>query len=68
MARRPKTIPCEECGQEVWEGEKMYFYDGTLYCPECFRTVVDDMSLDDLAAEMGVDVVPIEPPAGEDDG
>ena len=68
MVRRPRTIPCEACGQEVWEGETMYLHEGTLYCPECFRTLVDDMDLNDLAGEMGVRVIPIGPQAGEDDG
>lgn len=59
MKKRSITQACEECGQRVYEGEVMYFYDGTMYCPECFRTVIDDMSLDDIAHEMGVYIHPV---------
>ena len=28
---------CEECGEEIYEGDDYYLIDGKAYCPDCIR-------------------------------
>ena len=48
---------CDSCKQEVYRGERMYRFEGDKLCPECFRDIVMDMPLDQLAAQMSVDII-----------
>lgn len=31
---------CEECGGEVWDGERLYHWGGKRVCRECFTSGV----------------------------
>ena len=36
---------CEECGQEIFEGEDFYDIDGFKYCENCIHEVIDQKFL-----------------------
>lgn len=38
-----------DCGCEVYEGEKIYEWDGKRLCPDCFRDLINDLPLEELA-------------------
>ncbi len=48
-------VICDCCGQEVWEGETLYEWDGEWICPDCFKDKVSEYSLDEIAKLIGSD-------------
>lgn len=58
----PRTTPPEpdeiilDCGHNIYEGESMFDWDGEWLCPDCFQDKVNELSLEEIAELMGVEV------------
>ena len=45
-----------DCGHSIYKGEKMYEWDGKWLCPDCFLEKVEEMTLDEIAELLNVEV------------
>ena len=56
-AEKPRPI-CPRCKGEM--GDKVYFVEGEFRCEDCFDDYVSDMSRDELAKAMDIEVLTLE--------
>lgn len=49
-----------DCGHEVYEGERVYYWEDQMICPDCMQDKIDAMELDELAALLGADSVTVQ--------
>jgi predicted amidophosphoribosyltransferase len=51
----PPAALCDECGAELYQGDRLYVIDGFAICPECFKEYAEKYFADCLktAAEGG---------------
>lgn len=56
--RKPDNVfNCQNCDQEVYPNEEIYFVDDVWVCPECFDDRMKDFSRDERADLMGINHV-----------
>lgn len=56
---------CHECGGEVYHGERLYRWEGSFICEDCFRAEIISMldsHPEQLASELNLEVNSIEGP------
>lgn len=45
------------CMHEIYAGENAYVWDGELLCPDCFKEKIEELTLEELAFILDVEIV-----------
>lgn len=45
-----------DCGHNVYEGENLYEVEGKWICPDCFKDMVNELTLPEWAELMNIEV------------
>jgi hypothetical protein len=46
------TFVIADCGDEVYEGENIYEWNGKTLCPDCFKSAINELSAEELAVRL----------------
>lgn len=55
-----KTLICSECKATLRPWERMVSWENTWLCPDCFKSYISDLTLDELAELVGSEVETVE--------